>query len=70
MPNNWCRNIVLLYKRDIFTGCKEVVGVFTSLPAAKKYRRNNFAKEVAESGLNFSDMYPIERRLVTIQSEV
>lgn len=70
MPNNWCRNIVLLYKRDIFTGCQTVVGVFTSLPAAKKYRRNNFAKEVGRAGLDFSDMYPIERRLVTIQSEV
>lgn len=70
MPNNWCRNIVLLYKQDIFTGCKEVIGVFTSFKAAKKFRRDNFAKEVAKSGLNFSDMYPIERRLVTIQSEV
>ena len=70
MPNNWCKNIVLLYERNIFTGCKEVVGVFTSLPAAKKYRRKNFADETERAGLEFSDMYPIERRIVTIQSEV
>lgn len=70
MPNNWCRNIVLLYKRDIFTGCKEVIEVFTSFKAAKKFRRDHFAEDVQRAGLEFSDMYPIERRLVTIQSEV
>ena len=70
MPNNWCKNIILLYKRDIFTGCKEVIGVFTSLLAAKKYRRLNFYSDVRKAGLEFSDMYPIEKRRVTIQSEV
>lgn len=70
MPNNWCRNIVLLYKRDLHTGCKEVINVFTSFAAAKKYRRNNFAAEVERAGVDFSDMYPIEKRIVTIQSEV
>lgn len=69
MPNNWCRNVVLLYKRDIHTGAKEVDEVFASLVSAKKYRRR-YADEALKQGLNLSDMYPIEKRRVKIQSEV
>ena len=70
MPNNWCKNVVLLFKVDLITGEKEVINIFASTRSAAKYRRHKFFDEAFKKGKSLNDLYPIEKWRVTIQSEV
>lgn len=67
---NFCRNVVLLFKRNLISGEKDLLKIFTSNTSAKYYRRKKFHAEVNMNSTTFQDMYPIEKWTVTIQSEV
>lgn len=66
----FCTRITLLFKRDLTTGGKEFIAAFSSLKAAKTYRKNNFHKEFMAGTERFDVMYPIERHMVKYQDEL
>lgn len=70
MGGTYCKEITLLFKRDLLTGGKEFVGAFTSLKAAKIYRKNHFYKELMAATERWGVLFPIERHRVLYQEDL
>ena len=69
MKANFCKNLNLLFKRNLLTGEKTLIKIFQTKRQAQLYRRRFFAMQAFKQNVGLQDIAPIEIWDVTTSND-